>query len=323
MRYREPRRAFRGAWIFAVPLLSACSFDTIFGTDGPASWQPGTSTHEIVVGSITRNYLLHVPALRPRRPSGTIRPYSLLLVLHGSSASAEDIRQSSQMDSLSEVYRFLVAYPNAVRGGGGLFPSDWNAGGCCGAASRENIDDVGFISALVGQISSTLTVDQRRIHIAGFSDGGRMAHHAACQLAPLIAAIGVVSGSLKDDHCAPTKPVAVIAVNGTSDDQVPYYDSAFTQPSKPVTGVGAQLPSSVQFWVAENGCTTGSFTPQSAHVFRTSFSPCVGAEVVFYSIEGGVHAWPGDPGGSGSEPPMSELRASSVIAQFFARQVRR
>jgi poly(3-hydroxybutyrate) depolymerase len=41
--------------------------------------------------------------------------------------------------------------------------------------------------------------------------------------------------------------------------------------------------------------------------------------VVFYTIEGGTHGWPGPD----QDPPMSELQASSVIAAFFGRQIAR
>jgi polyhydroxybutyrate depolymerase len=224
------------------------------------------------------------------------------------------------MDSLSEVNRFLVAYPNGVRGGGGLYPSDWNAGTCCGASGRENIDDIGFLSALITQVSKRLPVDARRVYIAGFSNGGRMAYYAACRLAPRIAAIGVVSGSLKDDACAPSKPVAVIAMHGTADDQVPFNDGTSTAPPRPVTGVATQLPPSVQFWIATNGCGAGTAARQSPSVVRATFSSCTGAEVAFYTIEGGSHSWPGAPG---APPPMSELQASLVLTQFFSRQIRR
>lgn len=324
LRAAYAKRAVRQAGAsFAILLLGACATDSVFGVRGHGSWKPGTASHDITVGPLLRNFLLHVPLHHPLNSSGTIRPYPLLVVLHGSSSSAEDIRQASQMDSLSEVGRFLVAYPNGVMGGGGLYPSDWNAGACCGAAARENIDDVGFIAALIRRVARVLPVDQHRIYIAGFSDGGRMAYHAACQLAPTIAAIGVVSGSLLDDHCAPSKPVAVIAIHGTSDDQVPYYDVALTPPPTPVSGVAAQLPSSVQFWIARNGCSTGTVSRPTADVVQTSFGSCLGADVVFYTIESGLHAWPSEPAGAGSQPPMNELAASRVITEFFARQIRR
>ena len=302
--------------IFAAAVSISCAPQGILGTSG--NWKRGTTTHFISVGATPREYLLHVPQRRPLRLGGTIRPYSLVLVLHGSSANGEDIRQVSQMDSFSEVLRFVVAYPNGTSGGG-LGPSDWNGGVCCGAAARDSVDDVGFLAALVAEVSKNLSVDPHRIYIVGFSSGAIMAYHAACKLAPMIAAIGVISGSLMDDNCAPARPVAVIGVHGTSDDQVPYGDPSLTPLPKSVTGAAAKLPSSAQFWVATNGCGPGAAALQSPHVVRTSFKGCTGAQVEFYTIEGGSHGWPQ----SGLAPPMSELQASSVIAEYFDRQVGR
>jgi polyhydroxybutyrate depolymerase len=307
--------------VLSALLLAGCHFDGIAGA--AEDWAPGLAAHDVAVGGLTRHYLVHVPSKRPTTSAGSIRPYSLVIVLHGSSGSADDIRQTTGMDSLSENRRFLVAYPQGVQGAGGLFPSDWNAGTCCGAAARENIDDVGFIAALIAEVGKHLALDKRRIYVAGFSDGGRMAHHLACKLAPTLAAIAVVSGSLKDDSCAPAKPVPLLAVHGTSDDQVPFDDPALTPPPAGLFGIATTLPPSIQFWVAADGCGTGTQDRPAADVLRTAFAACSGAEVVFYTIEGGSHAWPGDAGGAGSQPPMSEVQASQVIAQFFARQVRR
>ena len=304
----------------AVLILGSCHSDGISGVDGV--WTPGLATHVVSVGGFTRHYLLHVPKLRPTT-AGVVRPYSLVIVLHGSSGSAEDIRHTTGMDALSDSARFLVAYPQGVQGAGGLFPSDWNAGTCCGAAARENIDDVGFISALIAEVGGSLALDKKRVYVAGFSDGGRMAHRLGCQLASSIAAIAVVSGSLKLESCAPGKPMSFLAVHGTSDDEVPFFDDADTSPPGAVTGLAASLPPSIQFWIAANGCGAASRSQYTAHVQRTSLASCGVAEVVFYSINGGTHGWPGEPDGPGAEPPMSELQASSIISQFFARQFRR
>jgi polyhydroxybutyrate depolymerase len=306
--------ALQALAIVASVVSMSCAPQGIVGTSG--NWKRGTTTHFISVGTTPREYLLHVPQRRPVRLGGAIRPYSLILVLHGSSASGDDIRQVSRMDSLSELLRFVVAYPNGTNGGG-LGPSDWNGGTCCGTATRDDVDDVGFLAALVGEVSKNVAVDPHRIYIVGFSSGGIMAYHAACKLAPMIAAIGVISGSLLDNNCTPARPVAVIGIHGTIDDQVPYDDPSLTPPPRPVTGVAAQLPPSAQFWVATNSCGPGAVTRPSPHVFQTSFKSCTGAQVLFYTIEGGTHGWPQ----SGLAPPMSELQASSVIAAYFEHQI--
>jgi polyhydroxybutyrate depolymerase len=301
--------------ILAAAFSVSCAPQQIVSTSG--NWKRGTTTHFIAVGSTPRDYLLHVPGRRPILLGGTVRPYPLVLVLHGSAGSAEGIRETSQMDSLSEALHFVVAYPSGTNGGG-LYPSDWNGGTCCGAAARDNVDDVGFLAAVVAEVSKKLPVDPHRIYIVGFSSGGIMAYHAACKLSPTIAAIGVISGSLMDSNCTPSRGVAVIGVHGTSDTQVPYDDPSLTPPPQSVTGVAVNLPTSAQFWIATNRCGAGAVSRQSPHVVRTTFSACSGGAVAFYTIEGGSHAWPS----SGSAPPMSELKASNVIAEYLNRQVR-
>jgi polyhydroxybutyrate depolymerase len=311
-----------------VALLSAgCATDQINGVRSAATnsdWGPGTASHDLNMDGVQRSFLLHVPAGSAGSMSDMDAPpstaFPLVIVLHGSSGDAESIRGTSQMDSLADARGFLVAYPNGSEGGFGLYPSDWNAGTCCGAALREGIDDLAFISAVIARIESTLPVDRSRIYIAGFSDGGRMAYHVACQLAPTIAAVAVVSGSLVDDECFPGSGVPVLAFHGTSDDQVAYDEDAATAVPGRVPDMAADLPPSVQFWIAENACGDGIITRVAEHVVRTSFDPCSGANVVLYSIEGGSHGWPGEPGAGG---PMSEIRASELIVEFFGRQIRR
>ena len=216
------------------------------------------------------------------------------------------------MDSLSDANGFIVAYPQGTDGSG-LFPSDWNGGACCGEAAREHVDDVGFIAAVVAEISHNLPMDSSRVFVAGFSSGAIMAYHTACKLAPMINAIAVVSGSLQDASCVPGKAVGLIAVHGTSDSEVPYYDASLTAPPAPVTGIASELPPSVQFWVATDGCAGATANQQSPNVVRTSFSSCSGANVMLYTIQGGWHEWPS----SSSDAPLSELDASKTIVQYF------
>jgi polyhydroxybutyrate depolymerase len=311
-------RFARPALIAIAQLVVGCASDGILGIDESTSFSPGTALHTITVGSLQRSYIVHVPSRRPMTQSGTLLPYPLTIVLHGSSGTGEDIRGTTNMDSVSDVNRIVVVYPNAVAGAGGLFPTDWNAGNCCGAAGREGIDDLGFMRAMIDELSAKLPIDKRRIHVAGFSDGGRMAYYMACQMAGQIAAIGVVSGSLRDDSCTPAHPVAVIALHGTADPIVPYDESIDSPMPDPVDATMDALPPSVQFWIAQDGCsaaTDSAFTPS---VTRTTFAKCSGSDVAFFSIDGGVHTWPVLVDPSSSDPDQT-VSATALITDFFKR----
>ncbi|MEO7083633.1 MAG: PHB depolymerase family esterase [Gemmatimonadaceae bacterium] len=302
--------------VIASSFAFACSADSVVSPDITSGFDIGTGLHGINAGSLNREYVLHVPKLRPMTSSGVLLGYPLMIVLHGSSGSGEDIRATTNMDSVSEANRTIVAYPNAVGGAGGLFPTDWNAGTCCGAAAREGIDDVGFIKAVIAEISAKMPIDKNRLFVAGFSDGGRMAYRLACELSTQIAAIGVVSGSLKVDDCAPAKSVAIVAIHGTDDPVVPFDDDADTQPSTTMSDMAETMPPSVQFWISANGCSQGSASSFTDRVDLTAFRPCSGSDIAFYAINGGVHSWPILVSVTDGDPDQA-FSATAVIADFF------
>jgi polyhydroxybutyrate depolymerase len=303
-----------------LALVISCYADSITGAGESGNYKPGTAAHSAVVGDLTRTFLLHVPP-HARTSAGIQVPYPLVIVLHGSAGDGGAIEEASKMDSLADASSFLVAYPNGTGGNFGLYPSDWNAGTCCGGAARDNVDDLGFIRALITKLAINIPVDPRHIYIAGFSSGGYMAYYAGCKLSPLIAAIAVVSGSLAYDACAPAKAMPLFAVHGTDDPEVSYDESAPDPPAASIK-LADGLPPSVQYWTVINKCTGGTVTATSANVTRTHFTPCSVAEVDFYSIQGGTHGWPSGPDDPGSQPPMNEMKASVLISAFFTRHIR-
>lgn len=315
------RRAWRlAAGVALLVVASTCTPDKITGVGESGKWTAGTAEHATLVGKANRTYLVHVPKRR-RLTGGIPVPFPLVIVLHGSSGDGASIEVTTKMDSLADATQFLVAYPNGTGGDFNLYPSDWNSGTCCGGAARDQVDDLGFITALIKQISANSPVDARRIYIAGFSAGGYMAYHAGCQLSAKIAAIAVVSGDLVDPNCSPAKPVPLFAIHGTDDPVVAYTEDA-PPPHSAVPPLALGLPPSVGFWTSLNKCSGGAVTKASAHVTRSRFTVCTSAEVDFYSILGGTHGWPGGPEDPGSQPPMNEIKASILISQFFARQIR-
>ena len=308
-------------WLLPFCLTSATITCAPLSPDivSDGSLVPGyTSAQHVRVGDWTRDYLLHVPRQPRFNLMGRRRRFPLLIVLHGSGARGETIRNQSGMDSVAESRHFLAAYPD---GSGEIFglSTDWNAGQCCGGPHFDQVDDIAFLRAVIADVSARLPVDPRRIYIAGFSDGARMAYRAACDMASEITAIAAVSGSLVDNRCHPTRAVPVVAFHGSADTEVPFNDSAFTAPSRPAPRDAASLPATVRFWLATDGCQTTVVGRVSPHVTRTSGVGC-SADVAFYSIEGAGHSWPviAPAKGNGDGEP-DEISASSVIADFFLR----
>ena len=325
MTRRKGRATHRSGYVGAcVALLgiSACSLDSITSASESNDWRAGTALHLASVGSRPRTYTLHVPSKRLTSASVPV-PWPLVIVLHGSSADGAAIQEQSAMNALADSALFLAAYPDGSSGDFGVYPSDWNAGTCCGGAFRDNVNDVAFMTAIIAQVSLHEPVNTRKVYVAGFSAGGRMAFHVGCQMSTAIAAIGVVSGSLVDDACAPKNPMPLIAIHGTEDPEV-----AFDEPAPPfsraVPPAANAVTPATQFWTALYRCTGGTRVVVAPHVFRSRFTTCAtGTDIDFYTIAGGTHGWPGGPVDPGSQPPMNEIRASLLLWQFFTRHTRK
>ena len=304
--------------LLGVIVLGSCSLEGITADVDAASWRAGTLAHGVSVNGTTRTYSVHVPPKR-RTTAGVPTTWPLVIVLHGSSGNGHSVELQSAMNALADSALFLVAYPDGSDGGFGLYPSDWNAGNCCGGAYRTNVDDLAFLSAVISAMSAHVPVDMKHIYVAGFSAGGRMAYHAGCQLSGTFAAIAVVSGSLVDLECAPNNPMPMIAFHGTDDPEVAYDEPAPTPPAA-VPAAAAPLTPSARFWIGLYRCTSGTPSTISTHVTRIRFTTCsTGTDVDFYKIQGGTHGWPGGPDDPGDLPPMNEIRASFLIWQFFTR----
>jgi polyhydroxybutyrate depolymerase len=298
--------------------LSVRNPDTL----GPPSSVPGTHEYSVHVGEDVRTYLLHVPPGPPRR-FGIVRKYPLIILLHGSGADGQAIREESNMDSLADSGRFVVAYPNASTSILGRLRSDWNAGECCGSPAKHDVDDIGFLRELIRDLSVRLPVDSSRIYVAGFSDGGRMTYRVGCELADEVAAIGVVSGSLQDATCHPHRAVSLIAFHGTDDSEVPYADSLDSVAWPSTIPAAREAPPSLRFWANRDGCRGFTVRRVSAHVVRGLFQACQGADVVLYTIEGGSHGWTDDSQRRSVSPePMHELATSEIMVQFLMRHSR-
>lgn len=283
---------------------------------------PGDHHLTLKAGGLERRYLVHIP-LRSDGKS----PMPMVIMLHGGGGTAETARTSTGWVVKADEAGFIVAFPEATR----LDPSRpasflsnppiWNDGSGRGHAGRENVDDIGFIGSMIEDIIARFVVDEKRIYVTGFSNGASMAFRAGVEFSGRIAAIAPVSGILWLEDVKPERPVPMLYIIGTQD------------PFNPLEGGDVKTPwgrmekkppiwESILAWAKMLDC---SLEPKVVYdqdgVKALSYGPGKGgAGVLFYTIEGMGHAWPGGKrvlsekiAGKGSD----KVKAVDVIWDFF------
>jgi polyhydroxybutyrate depolymerase len=246
----------------------------------------GETTETIQVGATSRRFILHVP----RSYTGQT-PVPLILDFHGILMNSGLERAFSGFADLSETEGFIVAFPEGT-------DTAFNVGICC--TSSAAVDDVAFARAIVAQLSQRGCIDQKRIHSVGYSMGGGMSMHLACNAADLFASIAYSAFDMmpeQDWPCTPSRPIPALAFRSTGDPIVPYRGAANTIPPNGnpnlVTFIGAEA--NLTKWGALDGCTG---TPEDAGGGCKYFRQCSGgAEVGLCTKQGGGHDYmPAAPG---------------------------
>src|SRR4051794_31635504 len=166
-----------------VMAVAACTRRDDAASSGAGDASPATTEHApagttvdgtLEVGGRTRTYHVHYPTKVPDGPA------SLVIGLHGGLGSGRQFEENTGFDAVADSNGFIVVYPDGI--GGVMGDQDlrtWNAGNCCGPARQQNVDDVGFISALIDHLSSTMAIDEDRVYAVGHSNGGIMAYRLA------------------------------------------------------------------------------------------------------------------------------------------------
>jgi polyhydroxybutyrate depolymerase len=258
----------RDVFLAVIALLTAGCGESIAPFDGIHDFQARVES-----GDTVRSAVVHVP---PRYDGSRRLP--LVLAFHGSGSSGEEMQAETGFDAVADSLGFIVAYPNGGR--------SWDADG-----DR----DVQFALDLVDYLGRRLGIDGDRLYATGFSAGGFLTLHLACEEPGRFAAVGAVSATFSADRaarCHPHERITAALVAGTVDPIVPF-------DGNPITG-RLSADSTIGLFARANGCTlTGSTVSSEPDalddgrtVRREAFNGCRDAtETVLWVVEGGNHSW--------------------------------
>lgn len=197
--------------------LAGLAFLALHHSWPPKPSLPGRLEHgTLEFGGHSRTWIAYLPVKTQARPA-------LVIVLHGSMGTSEQVRQmyGYDFDLLAETHGFIAVYPQGYQG-------LWNDCRLTGAyaAKAENIDDVGFLHALVERMVVDHDADHSRVYVTGVSNGGSMVLRLALQTPDFARAYAAVVASVPaPGNMAITPkgdPVSMLFMNGTADPLNPW-----------------------------------------------------------------------------------------------------
>jgi polyhydroxybutyrate depolymerase len=290
----------------AITVLFVLLFVIVYAQD---------EAHELTFDDIERTYLLHVPASYDPQT-----PVPLLLMLHGRGGDGERISALTSFSDMADEQNFIVLYPDGI-------DNQWNYVKDVPGYSSMTQDDTGFLLALLDEISGQYSIDDKRVYVAGFSNGGFMTQRLACDAPERFAAFASVSaagfGGMVE-LCQTPLPLSILFIHGTADGVIPWQGLV-----RGNSYMLAPVTETLAFWASYSGCDgdiTDMAIPQQGNSPETSvklFS--VGCskdnEVLLYAVQGGGHNWPGVEGMIPEEfagKVNTDIQASEVIWEFFS-----
>ena len=254
-------------------LLFGCSNEDDADNQNNLNQRVNTIVHD----GESREYILYVP----ESYDGTF-DVPLMLNFHGFGGDISSYMEYADMRPQAESEKFILIYPQGTLMDGF---SHWNPS-LPHADNKSNADDLGFIEALISELSTDYMIDTKRIYACGYSNGAMMSYGLASHKSELIAAVGSISGTMLDTDSIPSHSMPVIIIHGTSDSVLPYNGNSEFNSVEMV----------VNYWVNFNDANTTPITntieDNGTNIVHYQYTQGLGSvSVEHYKIVEGKHVW--------------------------------
>ncbi len=276
----------------------------LLGPAGPARARPrcedlGARTSEtrceaMEFGGRERTYRIYVPAHR----AASAAP--LLFVLHGGGGGGAGMEALTRhgFNRRADESGAVIVYPDGVGHG-------WNDGrlDLKSLAVKDEVDDVGFLRALVVALEKRYAIDPARVMVTGMSNGGMMTLRLACEAGDVFKGFVAVAASLGADlkpHCDAAGITRLALIDGTADPIVPWGGgtvSVLGVTRGEVIGAKASFAhfmSAAKCGIEQQDEPLDRVADDGTQLTLHRATDCAdGADLRLYEVDGGGHAWPG------------------------------
>lgn len=269
---------------------------------------PGDHNLSLTIGGVKRDFQVHIPPGYDGKKS-----VPALYFYHYFTGNPSELASYTGMNAIADRENFIVVYPQA-EGWVGNKIRQWNLNN----NPNYRVDEVAFSQTLMNTVESKLNIDKNRTYIAGYSNGGMLAHELAARFSDRIAAMASVSGCQNPGQPAASEGVNTLLIHGTQDRLVPVQGRSFT----PLFPRMKSFESGREFWCTANGTDRYSSSSVTKDITSETYTNSkTGKEVCVLTLNGSGHGWPGS-GHSIDGHPSTGLNASEEIWKFLSKHSR-
>jgi len=174
-----------------------------------------SSSKNLIHDGLKRTYRIYDPKSDGKK--------SLIIGLHELGGSSRRFSYYTGLHNVTDE-NTIVVYPDAVSSNKKGLRAGWNSTYCCGTGLVNDIDDAGFILALIEKLNQDYDIDQSKIFVTGFSNGATMSQYLATQHPDKFAGVAAISGSVGVEKkvLKPTTAIPILLAHGMRDENIPF-----------------------------------------------------------------------------------------------------
>jgi polyhydroxybutyrate depolymerase len=261
----------------SVMSLGAALALTACGVDEPTE-DVGSDTSEVIGTAFSVNVAGRTRTYAVNRPATCTANCPVIVDIHGFTSTNTGEQNASGIFELANQEGIITVWPQGLN-------NSWNAGSgrfgsCCGQSLSGNVDDVGFMRAMIAKVKVDFPqVDPKRVYATGISNGCALSQRIATQASDVFAAVACSSLYLLTPETTLARPISVTEIHGRQDTTVSYNQSR--------SWTGAQ--NNFRRWATLNSCVGSPVrTNLTANSFVERFTNCAaGTQVTLFSIRSG------------------------------------